>query len=189
MKLEILCKLFCIMLVTFYAVQQGIAEDFYVIPVGKTYNHTKADFFPCTDPGIGLPDGTSTYHSGIDILPYAGVIKKLEVVIFISHTNNEDIDVSLRHTDSNSMTEIELFTDIGGDGDGIFVHLDDDAEKDIGWAMAVQINGGRWNPEGTATLAEFNGIDASGLWELLITDDTQNGQIGSLIAWGLYIVY
>ena len=161
-----------------------LADGFYVIPVDRT---PVKDFYAFHLGCVKLHDDIDeTYGFSLSVPELAGVIQKVEVVLFISHENNADLDVTLQH--ANSGTEVVLFTDIGGDGNGIFVHLDDDAEKDIGSVASVTIDGGRYNPEGSATLADFKGLDASGEWTLWIKDDTSNGYSGKLQGWGLYIV-
>jgi len=157
-------------------------DDFYVIPVDRT---PVKDFYtpPCYFVPWTLADGAH-YSTNIIVPEFAGKVKKVEVVLFIAHSNNEDLDVTLSHGGKT----VVLFTDIGGSGEGIFVHLDDDAERDIGSVGSVAIDGGRWRPEGTASLADFNGLDAGGDWVITIDDDTLNGKTGKLHMWALYIV-
>jgi subtilisin-like proprotein convertase family protein len=109
----------------------------------------------------------------IVVPPGAGIIRDLNVQLSISHSFNADLDVVLTHVASG--TSAVLFTDVGNNDDGFLVQLDDASGNDIG-GIADDPNdraiSGTFNPEGTALLAAFNGIDASGEWRLSITDDS-----------------
>lgn len=143
-----------------------------------------AEFYSWDYSCAGIPDGGGYFSAGAILPDSVGVVKKLEVVIFITHTFNGDLDVTLLHANSGRI--VELFTDIGGDGQNIHVHLDDEAETDIGTVPDGKVTG-RFNPEGKATLATFNGIDASGYWYLRVADDAFS-DVGTLNSFGLYIV-
>ncbi len=87
----------------------------------------------------------------------AGMVRDLEVSLFIQHTSNSDLDVTLTHMLSG--TSVILFRDVGNNDDGLFIRLTDAAVTDIG-SVADDPNdravAGSFNPEGTALLAAFD---------------------------------
>ena len=93
----------------------------------------------------------------------------------------QDLDVHLEHLDLRS----EMFTDICGFAVDLDVVLDDDA------AAAIQSNcppndGGRYTTEDGGGLNAFEGLDAKGVWKLIIDDDFQSGVgIGKVTRWQL----
>lgn len=146
-----------------------------------------ADFYPAPGGSWEIPPAElnlGPLSSLINLPESAKVIKKLEIIISINHSFNADLDVSLYHEDSGKI--LNLFDDIGGSGDGIYVHLDDNATRSIEYSVTNPIQG-RFNLEEDRTLSAFNGIDASGWWHLLVEDDA-TADNGTLISWGLYIV-
>lgn len=153
-----------------------------VIPLTKSL---MADFYPSENGCVGIPDNWGIPNK-IEIPASAGVIKKLEVVLFISHDYNGDLDVHLTHDNKET---VYLFSDIDSTGRGIFVHFDDNAKTDIGSAPHAfgKPLVGIFNPEGNETLASFNGTDATGIWTLVVWDDATI-DTGTLYSWGLYIV-
>jgi subtilisin-like proprotein convertase family protein len=122
--------------------------------------------------------------------PGAGLIRSLSVDLSIIHSFADDLAVRLTHRPSG--TSLLLFAAVGGAADGFVVHLTDLAAADIGAATAATgpIAGG-FNPEGSGQLSIFNGLDASGVWELTITDDA--GRFfelpGQLLSWALHVDY
>lgn len=80
-----------------------------------------------------------------------------------------------------SGASVELFTDVGGDGDGFSgTTLDDAAAQPITAGAAPFA--GAYRPEGE--LGALNGQNASGAWTLQIADDT-SFDVGTLDAWSL----
>jgi hypothetical protein len=119
----------------------------------------------------------------------AGLIRDLDVSLFISHAFNADLDVTLTHVATG--TAVVLFTDIGNDDQGLLVRLDDEAGIDIGAAANSGTGApvaGTFNLEAAALLSAFDGIDASGQWRLTINDDTATN-VGFLNGWSLHFVY
>lgn len=126
-----------------------------------------------------IPDN-GTLNSSIFVPSSAGIVRDLDVRLFIDHTFNEDLDVVLRHIPSGRAAF--LFSDIGGSGDGIFVVLNDQVSSNIRDQVTSPIVG-TFETE-FETLSTFNGLNASGEWRLAITDDDA-GATGELLSWGL----
>ena len=140
-------------------------------------------FYACDELNQVLPDNNSGDFS-CTIPESAGIIKKMEVVLFIQHPFSDELKAELYYPGKGSLT---LFDGVGGQGDGIFVHLDDDAETDIG-AVPYGTVEGRFNPQGSSTFGSLlNGLDASKTWTLTVTDKTKL-DTGTLISWGIYIL-
>jgi uncharacterized repeat protein (TIGR01451 family) len=109
-----------------------------------------------------------------------GQIADVDVWARIDHANPADLDLVLRHPDN---TTVDLSSDNSGgayygsgatDCSGTFVKFDDQASG----PPAVQ-------PD--ALLSTLNGKSAGGSWKLEITDDTVNGDSGTLYCWKLLI--
>jgi subtilisin-like proprotein convertase family protein len=136
-----------------------------------------------------IVDNTAT-PSSIIVPPGAGIIKNLIVNLSLNHANNADLDVTLVHVPSG--TTVSLFSDVGGNSDGMIVRLSDSAGTDIDDA-ADPGDGepivGTYNLDDAALLSAFDGLDASGEWRLVVLDDTGGGDIGALYSWSLEITY
>jgi subtilisin family serine protease/subtilisin-like proprotein convertase family protein len=134
--------------------------------------------YPSSDvPKSTVDLGTVTSTLTIDD---ALVIADLDVQISISHTYDNDLDVFLIAPD---LTRIELFTDVGGAGDGFAgVVLDDEAATAIDKGTAPFA--GRYQPEGL--LSAVDGASAAGTWTLEVTDDAELDR-GTLEAWALIL--
>src|SRR5687768_10028539 len=115
---------------------------------------------PMPIPDVRTPPTRSTLAVG-----GIGTIADVNVAIDITHTYNADLDVFLV---SPAGTRVELFTDVGGNGDGMNVTLDQEAGSAINSAPQGVITG-TWRPEGN--LAALYGAAADGNWTLEITDD------------------
>src|SRR5205807_124554 len=116
----------------------------------------------------------------------AGIIRRLSIELSIFHTFDADLDITLTHVPSG--TSVVLFTDVGNNDDGFIIQLRD-GFTDIGTVAdspTDQVVSGTFKPEGTASLSAFKGLDASGEWRLIITDDTA-GNTGVLTAWSLLV--
>lgn len=141
-------------------------------PPGQTCTaYTSADV-PRAIPDLG------TVTSGLNV-PEAFTLVDVDVVgLSITHPYDSDLDVSLL---APSGASVELFTDVGGDGDDFSgTALDDAAAQSITAGAAPFA--GTYRPEGE--LSALNGQNASGAWTLQITDDT-GFDVGTLNAWGL----
>ena len=107
-------------------------------------------------------------------------IEDIDVEVNIDHTWNGDLDVYLFAPDG---TWVELFTDVGGSGDGFHnTILDSDAGQLIRSGTAPFE--GRYRPEGDLSI--LNGKSAEGVWKLRIVDDYWSDS-GTLLDWGLRI--
>lgn len=128
----------------------------------------------------------ATLTSSFFVPAGAGVVRDLDIDLNIYHTFNGDLDVTLTHVPSGK--SIVLFTDIGGTDEGMLIRLNDEAATDIGMGdnpTDGPLNGS-FNPEGAALLSIFDGIDASGEWQLIVTDDTAiGGDVGVLNSWSM----
>ena len=81
-------------------------------------------------------------------------------------------------------TRIELFTDVGGNGDNFNdTILSDQADTSI--ASGIAPFAGTFSPEGS--LSVLNGTELNGTWTLEIFDDFNQDQ-GTLNAWGINVI-
>jgi subtilisin family serine protease len=134
---------------------------------------------PSTDTPMPIPDVRTPPTISLLNVSNVAQIAKLTVAIDITHTYNADLDVFLISPDG---TRVELFTDIGGSGDGMNIILDDDAAASITTAPTTGVITGTWRPEGL--LSSFIGQDPTGQWTLEITDDAA-ADSGTLNSWSL----
>jgi subtilisin-like proprotein convertase family protein len=123
-----------------------------------------------------IPD-PGTVSSSLTV-PDSFTIQDVDVELNIEHTYDGDLDVHLTH---NGVT-VELFTDVGGNGNNVNAVLDDEADESITDGSAPFA--GRYRPEGS--LSDFDGLNASGLWELKVADDDSIAS-GTLISWKLIV--
>lgn len=124
--------------------------------------------------------------SGIDT-----AVKKVKVSFHIRHTSDSDLDIFLVGPDS---TIVELSTDNGGVGanygaactpQSARTTLDDAAVTSI--TTANPPFSGTFQPEGKLSdFAGKSGIDANGVWKLLVIDDS-GGDTGVLDCWSLIV--
>ena len=125
-----------------------------------------------------IPD-LGTIYSSLTV-PDSFAIKDVNVVLDITHTFGGDLNVYLVAPDG---TQVELFTDVGRGNDNFEnTILDDEAAISI-------IDGdepftGPYQPEGS--LADLDGLNAQGTWQLNITDDASSDS-GVLNSWSLII--
>ena len=109
-----------------------------------------------------------------------GVISDVDVIVRITHTWDNDMDVYLI---SPLGTRVELFTDVGSSGDNFdYTVLDDAASTSIVDGSTPFAD--RYRPEGL--LSVLNGQNPNGTWQLEVTDDL-SGDTGTLQGWGLRI--
>jgi subtilisin-like proprotein convertase family protein len=120
-----------------------------------------------------------TVTSELTLSDFSGTGTDVNVTLDINHTWDKDLDVFLV---SPSGTEIELFTDVGADGDNFSnTTLDDEAATSITEGSAPFT--GSFQPEGS--LAALDGEDPNGTWTLKITDDAKL-DVGILNNWSLF---
>jgi subtilisin family serine protease/subtilisin-like proprotein convertase family protein len=143
-----------------------------VLDTGTPGNVINSGDIPKSIPDLGTVNSTLTV-SGL-----TGTISDVNVNLNISHTWDADLDVFLV---SPIGTRVELFTDVGGDGDNFTnTTLDDEATTAIASAAAPFT--GSFRPEGL--LSNFDGQDPNGTWKLELTDDTGT-DVGTINSWSL----
>ena len=164
-----------------YTLARGALTDAYGNPSAAYTGHVTVD-----DPSIvryqasGLPlaipdQGTITSTLTIND---NYLISDLDVELTLGHTWNDDLDVYLIAPDG---TRIELFTDVGGSGQGFTgTILDDQATQGIASGTAPFT--GRFRPEGL--LSAVNGKRTAGTWRLEVSDDYE-WDTGAITAWSL----
>ena len=134
--------------------------------------------FASGDVFLDIPD-KGTVTSMISV-PDALTVGDINVTVDIAHTRDKDLDVFLVGPDG---TQVELFTDVGGNGDNFQgTTLDDQAATPITLGSAPF--SGSYQPEGS--LANFEGKPADGGWTLRVTDD-QRREVGTLNSWSIDI--
>lgn len=178
------CLAVFIIFISFFSATFVFAQNKVVLaPLVDAQKQPKTDFYICDQLNQAIPDGSSGDFS-CTIPESAGIIKEIEVVLFIQHPFSDEIKAELYYPGKGSLT---LFDGVGGQGNGIFVHLDDDAEIDIGTVPYGTVEG-RFNLQGSSRFASFfNGLDASKTWTLTLSDKSRL-DAGTLIAWGIYII-
>ena len=118
--------------------------------------------------------------SSVLVVDESYAIADLDVRIDISHNYDGDLDVLLVAPDG---TTIELFSDVGGSGDGFEATiLDDEANTPIGDGTAPFR--GRYQPQ--QPLASVDGLDVMGSWTLEVSDDGGMDE-GTLNDWSLIV--
>lgn len=114
-------------------------------------------------------------------------ITDVNVSIEITHTWRGDLEPALLHIPTGIM--VPLMADVDGSGDDANVTFDDEAADPIDGAPCNDSGlecVGTFMPMGM--LSDFDGIDPSGEWQLLVTDDA-SGDTGALVAWSLELTF
>ena len=166
-----------------YALLAGALSDLHGNPSGAysgafTVDDPTIARYEAAGLPLSIPDpGTTTASLFVpDSLP----IVDLDVELDITHTWDEDLDVCLI---SPGGTRVELFTDVGGDGNNFTeTILDDEAAATISAGSAPFT--GRYRPE--SPLSVLDGTDAAGTWTLEISDD-YGWDSGTLNRWALVL--
>jgi autotransporter-associated beta strand protein len=136
-----------------------------------------------------IPDSGSV-TSAVNVAGITTALQKVTVSLHLTHTTDEDLDISLIAPDG---TTINLSTDNGGTGDdygtdcvdGSRVVFDDAAASSIIGAAAPFV--GSFRPE--QQLSAFIGklpFEVNGTWKLVVRDDAAGG-VGTLRCWSLFI--
>ncbi|MBI3468724.1 MAG: S8 family serine peptidase, partial [Planctomycetes bacterium] len=134
--------------------------------------------FESTDVPLAIPDLSIVTSTLVVTAPL--VIEDIDVELTITHTYDSDLDVFLIAPNG---TRVELFSDVGGNGDGFTgTILDDEANTSIAAGNAPFT--GRFKPEGS--LSVLDGLNPAGTWRLEITDDA-GVDTGSLVSWAIVI--
>jgi subtilisin-like proprotein convertase family protein len=135
--------------------------------------------YSSTDVPVGIDTHDTLYTSTINVADSIS-ISDINVTLDITHTYDSDLDVFLQ---SPTGTVVELFTDVGNDGDDFTnTTLDDEAGTSISSAPVPFT--GTYIPEGS--LSSFDDESASGDWILQITDDGAD-DTGTLNSWSIDI--
>lgn len=134
-----------------------------------------------TNVPLAIPDLT-TINSTLEVDAELGTVADMNVILTIAHTYAGDLDVFLI---GPTGAQVELFTDVGGNGQNFTnTKLDDEAALLISAGSAPFSN--VYRPEGLLSL--FDGLDPTGIWTLQVTDDASI-DIGTLVSWSLEITY
>ena len=166
-----------------YTLARGALTDAFGNPSAAYTGHFAVD-----DPTVlryqasGLPSAVPDLGTIVSTLNVADdfLISDVDVEVTLAHTWNADLDVYLIAPDG---TRVELFTDVGGSGQGFTgTILDDQAIQDVGSGTAPFT--GRFRPEGL--LSALNGKRTAGAWKLEVSDDYEY-DTGSIVAWSLQL--
>ncbi|MBX3413049.1 MAG: S8 family serine peptidase [Pirellulales bacterium] len=130
---------------------------------------------------VAIPNLT-TVTSTLDVVAQLGTVVDVNVTLTIQHTYAADLDVFLI---GPTGAQVELFTDVGGNGQNFTgTTLDDEASVAITAGTAPF--SGSYRPEGLLSL--FDGLHPGGTWTLSVTDDASI-DVGTLVSWSLQITY
>lgn len=134
-----------------------------------------------------IPD-TGTIESTNVVAGFAGPITKVGVSLYLTHTFDADLSITLISPDGVS---VDLSSGNGGSADDFGINcspdasrttFDDSAATSITAGVAPFV--GTFRPEGS--LASFIGGTANGNWRLRITD-ANGGSLGALRCWSLFL--
>jgi autotransporter-associated beta strand protein len=138
-----------------------------------------------------IPDSPGgPLNSTIAVAGITTPIKRVQVLLHITHTTDSDLDISLIGPDG---TTVVLSSDNGGTASDYGTDCSDTNRttfSDSGLTAITSASApfvGTFRPE--QPLSAFNekfGTDANGIWTLRIADDTPGG-VGSLRCWSLII--
>lgn len=134
--------------------------------------------FASTDAPKAIPDNGTV--SSILTVSGAATISDLNVRLNIAHTYDEDL---VAYLISPTGTRVQLFSHVGGSGDGFAnTTLDDEAALNIGSGTAPF--SGTFKPQDL--LSRFDGENPNGVWTLEVSD-TMGYDVGTLNSWSLEI--
>lgn len=155
---------------------EGVFHQQVDVPVGVLLSSQ----YGSGDVPKNIPDNDSQGITSTLGIPGSRAIADVNVNLTIQHTYDADLDVYL---ESPAGTLVELFTDVGAEGDGFTnTTLDDQALRSIADGSAPFT--GVYRPEGR--LADFNGEDRQGTWKLHVYDDAAS-DTGRLISWSVIV--
>ena len=136
-----------------------------------------------------IPD-LGTLNSPVAVSGFEGQIKQVSVSMHITHTADNDLDISLIAPDG---TTINLSSDNGGTASDYGTDCTDARRTTFTDTAATSILSGTapfagsFRPEqGLFLLNGKYGGDVNGIWTLRIVDDT-GGAVGTLRCWSLFI--
>jgi subtilisin-like proprotein convertase family protein len=157
-------------------------EGWTIFLDGNNNGHLDLDAMVTAD-AVNVPLDITDFDTITSEILFNGLssILDINVTLDITHSFAGDLDVYLI---SPSGTQVELFTDVGGQfNDFQNTTLDDQAETSI--LTAVAPFSGSFRAEGL--LSDFAGEDPNGFWKLLIRDTTAADE-GTLNSWSLTIM-
>lgn len=127
-----------------------------------------------------IPDNSTTgITSSVSVVNNIGIIASSTVLLNVTHTWVEDVDVTLV---SPGNTSFDLTSDNGENGDNYTGTLFHASCPQITSGMAPF--SGCFSPE--ASMAPLAGVSAQGTWQLKLTDDAMD-DIGTLNDWALVL--
>jgi subtilisin-like proprotein convertase family protein len=136
-------------------------------------------FVTFTSTNVPQPiNDSSTITSDLLVSDISGVLVDADVMLNITHTNDEDLDVFLN---SPTGARVELFQDVGGNGSN-FTNTTLDDEAAISISLGATPFMGSFQPQGF--LSNFDSQDPNGIWRLEITDDSGEN-FGTLNSWSI----
>lgn len=144
-------------------------------------------------PARGSVGKASRYPLTIEVEGFEGELESASVrLVGLSHENPEDLDIWLVAPDG---TVVTLLSDVGG-GDELAeqsILVVADANPASGFDLEAQISPSdrerdeqRKGARGTTDLADLDGLDPNGEWQLLVADD-HRGAVGRLDSWSLQL--
>jgi subtilisin-like proprotein convertase family protein len=107
--------------------------------------------------------------SSFNVADFSGTITDVDVTLNITHSYDSDLKVFLK---SPGGTEVELFTNVGGNGDNFANTTLDDGFSFNPIASGTAPFSSTFSPEGL--LSALNGEDPNGIWTLKVTDSAAN---------------
>jgi subtilisin-like proprotein convertase family protein len=163
-----------------YRASDGAADSNVATVMVNVTSAVTIKTYPSTNVPLAIPDN-GTSNSTLTV-PSTDIGAIRNVTVNITHTRDADMDVFLI---SPLETRVELFTEVGGNGDHFTnTILDGDVGTSITSGTAPFT--GTFRPEGNLNL--FDGQMLAGQWRLEVTDD-QNQQTGTLVSWSITIEY
>jgi len=144
-------------------------------------------------PARGTRGKAGSYPLTIDVRGFDGTVEGVSVrLVGLSHQRPEDLDIWLVAPDG---TVVTLLSDVGGgaDLDSVSLLIVEGATPAGGNRLGAQISPTdrerdeqRKGAAPAADLADFEGIDPNGEWQLLIADDSRQAS-GRLDSWSLQL--
>lgn len=155
-------------------------------PICDGFNFSQRTPASLHDP-IHVTDNDSTGIFGTIDINEPGAVNDVNVTVNIDTLDTGDLDIYLV---SPQGTVVELVTDrmssLGTDM--VEVTFDDSAEEILPILGSAAPYTGTWLPEDPQGLAQLNGEDAQGTWQLNVIDDSSSDDFGAtLVRWALEI--
>ena len=133
-----------------------------------------------TDVPKSISDLTMT-SSDLTATGLPGLVTDVNITLDITHSWDADLEVFLK---SPAGTRVELFTDVGSNGND-FDNTTFDDEASVSISSGTAPFTGSFQPEGM--LSDFDGEDPNGIWTVDVYDDADM-DTGTLNAWSITFV-